>query len=86
IKNQNVLVDLFSNSNRIKNVAADDEYKIFCRKDLCEHIIQLIRVHFSVHPLIPTETPTEHINILRSSMTIESHWRAIKHNYLSEYN
>ncbi|CAG8742051.1 21879_t:CDS:2, partial [Racocetra persica] len=33
-KNQNVLVDLFSNSDRIKNVAADDEYKIFCRKDL----------------------------------------------------
>ncbi|CAG8765820.1 3081_t:CDS:2, partial [Ambispora leptoticha] len=117
LKNPNVLVDLSSNSDGIKNTIAiaDNKHQIFCRKDLCEHIIQLIRVHFFVHPLIPTETrpklynlqeiwsdcnewyrperwrlwarsAMEHVNILRSSMAVESHWRAIKHNYLSEYN
>ncbi|CAG8792149.1 44792_t:CDS:2, partial [Gigaspora margarita] len=29
---------------------------------------------------------TKYINILRSTMTIENHWKIIKHNYLSEYN
>ncbi|CAG8554821.1 9739_t:CDS:2, partial [Scutellospora calospora] len=90
------------NSNIVKNV---DSYKVFCRKDLHEHIIQLIRIHFSLHPLIPTEnrskfitlqeleqwvlwarSSTGYINILCSTMAIESHWRIIKHDYLSEYN
>ncbi|CAG8817842.1 9096_t:CDS:1, partial [Racocetra fulgida] len=29
---------------------------------------------------------TKHINVIRSTMTIESHWCVIKHDYLSEYN
>ncbi|CAG8717444.1 13410_t:CDS:1 [Dentiscutata erythropus] len=29
--------------------------KVFCQKDYCEHIMQLIQIHFSLHPLIPTE-------------------------------
>ncbi|CAG8770680.1 34846_t:CDS:2, partial [Gigaspora margarita] len=101
-KNQNIFNELSLNNELTKNM---DKYQVFCQKDHRENIIQLVRVHFFVHPLIPTENRPKlynlqeiwsncvkeqhnysHINILRSSMTVESHWKVIKHEYLSEYN
>ncbi|CAG8780739.1 16067_t:CDS:1, partial [Cetraspora pellucida] len=55
-RNQQVLSEL-SPTNLPDNLSVVDlnKYKVFCRKDQHEHIIQLVRFHFSLHPLIPTE-------------------------------